>query len=163
MIQIRSLKTLFTIALLFSVCSITFAQETVSTTGGELSGSRGTVTYSVGQVTYTTNTGSNGSVAQGVLQPFEISITLGVEVKDISLNLSIYPNPTANYLTLKVKNSEFPMLTYYLFDIQGKVIEKNELTGISTSINMERLSSSTYFLKIIDNQKTIKTFKIIKN
>lgn len=140
-----------------------YAQETVPVTGGELSGSGVTVTYSVGQVTYTTNTGANGSVVQGVLQPFEISITLGVEIKDISLNLSVYPNPTANYLNLKIKNSEFPLLTYYLFDIQGKLIEKNKTAGNKTAINMINLPSGTYFLKIMDTHKVVKTFKIIKN
>lgn len=48
------------------------AQESVNATGGNASGSGGSASYSVGQVVYTTNTGTNGTVAQGVQQPFEI-------------------------------------------------------------------------------------------
>ncbi|MGC8754863.1 MAG: hypothetical protein ACP5QJ_07625, partial [Thermosulfidibacteraceae bacterium] len=55
------------------------AQESVNATGGNASGNGGTVAYSVGQVVYTTNTGTNGSVAQGVQQPFEISVVSGIE------------------------------------------------------------------------------------
>jgi hypothetical protein len=42
--------------------------------GGEATGSGGSVSYSVGQVVYTTNTGINGSVAQGVQQPYEFQM-----------------------------------------------------------------------------------------
>ncbi len=50
------------------------AQTSVNATGGNASGSGGSASYSVGQVVYTTHTGTNGSVAQGVQQPFEISV-----------------------------------------------------------------------------------------
>ncbi len=40
------------------------AQESVNATGGNASGSGGSASYSVGQVVYTTNTGTNGSVTQ---------------------------------------------------------------------------------------------------
>ena len=45
------------------------AQESVNATGGDASGSGGSVSYSVGQITYQTHTGINGSVAEGVQQP----------------------------------------------------------------------------------------------
>ena len=44
------------------------AQQATTATGGNASGSGGTVAYSVGQIVYTTNTGSTGSVAQGMQQ-----------------------------------------------------------------------------------------------
>lgn len=65
-----------TVALLLLGFGITTAQaqQATTATGGNASGSGGPVAYSVGQVVYTTNTSSNGSVAQGVQQPYEISI-----------------------------------------------------------------------------------------
>jgi hypothetical protein len=44
------------------------AQETPAATGGEATVSGGTVSYSVGQVVYTSAKGRNGSAAQGVQQ-----------------------------------------------------------------------------------------------
>lgn len=46
------------------------AQQAVVTTGGSLSGVGGNASFSVGQVVYTTISGSNGSAAQGVQQNF---------------------------------------------------------------------------------------------
>ncbi|MEJ5266144.1 MAG: hypothetical protein WHT29_12590, partial [Bacteroidales bacterium] len=82
------------------------AQESVNATGGNAFGSGGSVSYSVGQVVYTTNSGTNGSVAQGVQQPYEISVVTGLEeAKGINLSVSAYPNPTTDYLTLRIDAS----------------------------------------------------------
>ena len=142
------------------------AQETVTTTGGEASGMGGSSSYTVGQVVYTTNTGINGSVAQGVQQPYEIYVTTGVNQTAINLEMIVYPNPTTNYISLKVDASTSlnnQNLSYQLFDMQGKVIENKKVTADNTIIKMEALPKATYFLKVTDNTKTVKTFKVIKN
>ncbi|MGD0341661.1 MAG: hypothetical protein ABSA76_08155, partial [Bacteroidales bacterium] len=60
------------------------AQSTITTSGGNASGSGGSASYTIGQVVYSTITGTNGSSAQGVQQPYEISIITGIaEAKDI--------------------------------------------------------------------------------
>ena len=79
---------------------MTQAQESANSSGGDASGKGGSVAYSVGQVVYTTNTGSKGTVAQGVQEPYEISIVLGIDNLTINLELTAYPNPTTSYLTL---------------------------------------------------------------
>ncbi|MEA2042102.1 MAG: T9SS type A sorting domain-containing protein [Bacteroidota bacterium] len=140
------------------------AQESINATGRDASGSGGSVSYSIGQVVYTTNTGTNGSVAQGVQQPYEISVVIGIEqAKGINLELSVYPNPTIEYLTLKVENYNNKNLSYQLFDVNGKLIENKKLANNETKINMINFVPANYLLKIIDNQKEVKTFKIIKN
>jgi hypothetical protein len=96
------------------------AQQVTTATGGDASGSGGTVAYSVGQIVYTTNTGTNGSVAQGVQQSYIISIVLGIEDNSIKLELTAYPNPTTNFLTLNVGNAELSTLRFQLYDIEEK-------------------------------------------
>ena len=66
-------KTITSIAFLLLGLGGLQAQESPTATVGEATGTGGTASYSVGQVVYTTTTGTNGSVAQGVQQPFEIS------------------------------------------------------------------------------------------
>jgi hypothetical protein len=140
------------------------AQNSISASGGNASGSGGTVSYSIGQVVYTTNTSiTSGSVAQGVQQPFEISIITGIEqAKDITLVCSVYPNPASGILTLKVENYDNENLLYKLFDANGKLLESKKVSGNETIISMENIIPSVYFLKVTDNQKEIKIFKIIK-
>ncbi len=141
------------------------AQTSVNATGGNASGSGGSASYSVGQLAYTTNTGTNGSVSEGVQQPFEISVETGIEeAKDIFLNVSAYPNPTTDYLELKVENLQLSELSYKLYDISGKVYQNKEIGNSITKIEMQNLPQGIYFIKVIDTKnKEFKTFKIIKN
>lgn len=140
------------------------AQETIAVTGGNASGSGGSVSYSYGQVVYTTNTGTNGSVAQGVQQPYEISLASGIEEeKDIVLKCSTFPNPTTDYIQLKFENEKLNDVSYQLFNLNGKLLENKKIESNETSISMSNLVSATYFLKVMQGKKEIKIFKIIKN
>ena len=139
------------------------AQESPTASGGEATGAGGTVSYSVGQVVYTTNTGANGSIAQGVQQPYEISTVTSVNEASIDLELNVYPNPTTNYLTLKVEEVDLSKLNFQLYDMQGKLIESRAIITNATRVEMLKLPTSTYFLKVTEDNQVIKTFRIIKN
>jgi hypothetical protein len=140
------------------------AQECVNATGGNASGSGGSASYSVGQVVYTTHTGTSGSVAEGVQQPYEISVVTAIEeAKGINLSVSAYPNPTTDYLTLEVKEFDLSNLSFQLYDMNGKLLLNEKITGNQTSIVMSNLVPATYFVKVIQGSKEVKTFKIIKN
>ena len=140
------------------------AQTSVNATGTNASGSGGSVSYSVGQVVYTNNTGTNGSVAQGVQQAFEISVVTGLEqAKGINLSVSAYPNPTTDYLTLSIGEFDISNLSYQLYDMNGKLLQNEKITGNQTSIAMGNLVPANYFVKVIQGNKEVKTFKIIKN
>jgi hypothetical protein len=140
------------------------AQEAIPASGGNNSGSGGSVTYTVGQVLYITNIAADGSVAHGVQQPYEISVVSGLEEKrGIDLIFSAYPNPAVDFLILKVENYNNNKLSYELYDLSGKILENGKITGNKTSISFGNLNSEIYFLKLIENNKEIKVFKIIKN
>ncbi len=151
------------IVMLFVVLTGINAQEAVVTTGGDASSTTGSVSYSMGQVVYSTSTGADGSVAQGVQQPYEISVVTALpETESIKLNFSVYPNPTTDFLTLRVTGYEGNNLSYHLFDSNGKLIMIKEVAGDEAKINMQLLNPSIYFLKVIDDNKEVKTFKVIK-
>jgi len=141
------------------------AQQTVTTTGGNASGGGGSVSYTVGQVAYTTITdATNGSIAQGVQQPYEISVVTALEeAKNISLEFSVYPNPATDYLILKINGSVETPCMASLHNINGTILQTIKVETNETTIPMQGYSSGTYFLKITRANKEIKTFKIIKN
>jgi len=140
------------------------AQESVNATGNNASGSGGSASYSVGQIVYTTNTGTNGSVAQGIQQPYEISVVTGLEeAKGINLSVSAYPNPTTDFLELKVESEKLKNLSFQLYNMNGKLLQSAKITGSQTSIVMSNLVPATYFVKVTEGNKEVKTFKIIKN
>jgi len=142
------------------------AQESINTTGGNTSGNGGSVSYSVGQVVYTTTKNANGMVARGVQQPFEILIITGIEeAKGINLSCSVYPNPTTDYLTLKIDASasiRIQNLSYQLFDMNGRLLRSGKLESHETQIAMINLVPETYLLQVFDQNKIVKLFKIIK-
>ena len=140
------------------------AQQSTNTSGGNATGTGGTVSYSVGQMNYTTNTGTGGSACQGVQQPYEIfAITNVDEAKDLNINLSAFPNPTFDFLTLKIESESTKNLSYLLLDINGKLLASQKLDGAETKIAMNNYAAATYFIQITENNNTLKTFKIIKN
>jgi hypothetical protein len=139
------------------------AQQAFPTSGSNLSGTGGSVSYSVGQVVASFFSGSNGSVIQGVQQPYEISVVTGEKEADgIILDFRLYPNPASDMIMLKVANYPIDNLKYNLYDINGTLVGNGKVDSEQTSIPLARLPVSTYMLKLIDNQKQIKIFKIIK-
>lgn len=156
-------KAIIFISMIYG-CSLCTAQQSVSATGGEATGSGGSVSYTVGQVAYTTYTESEGTISQGVQQPYEIfDIGSSADEYGISLELSVYPNPASNFLMLIVKDIRPGNLTYQLFDANGKLLENKEIVDAETTILMDELSPAIYLLKVSDHDKEVKTFKIIKN
>ncbi len=139
------------------------AQQATTATGGDATGSGGSVAYSVGQIVYTTHTGTTGSIAQGVQQPYEISVVLGIENSLIDLDISAFPNPTTHNLTLSIGNDISEILHFQLCDLSGKIIERRKISNRTETINMENLTTATYFLKVSNANNEVKLFKIIKN
>lgn len=139
------------------------AQQTVAAAGNEASGAGGTCSYTIGQIAYTSNSGTGGEVNQGVQQPYEIVTTAGIEDQNISLELSAFPNPTSGSMTISVSEHTQGTLSYQLFDFSGKLIEEKEISQNETGVSMDRLAPASYLLKITDNGQLVKEFKIIKN
>lgn len=140
------------------------AQKSVNSTGGNASGSGGSASYSVGQAVYTSNTETGGTVAQGVQQPYEIWVETTIEeAKGINLLVTAYPNPTTDYLTLRIDEFDISDLSYQLYDMQGKLLRNEKITGNQTRIVMSNLAPATYSVKVVQGNKEIKTFKIVKH
>lgn len=140
------------------------AQETVTASGGNAAGSGGTVSFTVGQVACSINTSTSGTIIQGVQQPFEIYIvTSNKESEGICLQMSVYPNPTTDILTLTISDYKLENITYQLFDIKGRLIQNDVISDKETAIQTGNLAPAEYYMKIIDGSKELKVFKIIKN
>lgn len=154
------------LALLYTGLISVQAQDAIPATGGNASGSEGSVSYSIGQVVNITCTGIGGFIAQGVQQPYEISVISGIEeATGINLDCMVFPNPTHDFLILFIENSNnlsLATLSFSIYDISGKLLESNKIEGYETIIPVQNLVPAIYFLKVIDHGKEIKSFKIIK-
>lgn len=142
------------------------SQDTSLSSGGNATGQGGTASYSIGQIVYTTVSGSGGTSNQGVQQPFEISTSSGEEITFIKLSIVVYPNPSSSYLNLQIDKFEeyrFRNLYYQLMNISGREIFAEKILASETSISLVNVMSATYILRVANEGKIIKSFKIIKN
>jgi hypothetical protein len=80
--------------------------------------------------------------------------TLTIENLNLLDGIYIYPNPTAD--KIYISSNEF--LTAEIFNVVGQKI----ITTTNNNIDMTEFVSGTYALRISVNDKTTKTFKIIK-
>ncbi|MCJ7449222.1 MAG: T9SS type A sorting domain-containing protein [Bacteroidales bacterium] len=157
------MKKVIILLVLVISCILINAQETVSVTGGNATGSGGSISYTVGQITYNFLSGTNGTVAQGVQQPYEISVVTAIEnTEGITLEYKVYPNPTRGLINLSIKPFSDENLKFRLYDLNGILLQDKKIESEETEISMESLSSAIYFLKVIKDNKEIKIFKIIK-
>ncbi len=150
-------------AILIFLCFKGLAQQATTSTGGDAFGSGGSVSYSVGQIVYTTNTGLSGSLSQGVQQPYEI-FTVGMKDEmATAISLLVFPNPTTNFLTLQADDLNNKKLSYQVFDVHGRLLESFAILSNQTQINMGSYLAGTYFIHVSCENNIVESFKVIKN
>ena len=142
------------------------AQESIPTGGSNISSTFGSVSYTVGQFVYTTYSGTNGYITQGVQQPYEISLIEGIRnsIKYI-FQCTAFPNPANEFITLEVETPSpvnIQSISYLLYNSKGILIENNKLNANNTILNIGSLNNGIYILKLLQHKKELKTFKIIK-
>lgn len=133
------------------------AQKNVLSSGGDLKSNHGSVTFSIGEVFYTTK-GLSYNITEGLQQSFIINPIY----TSASLHISIYPNPTNDLIFFKVENLNFFDLSYILYDLTGKIIMKGKVIDRKSFISLKELSSQTYILKCFRGTNEQNAFKIIK-
>ncbi len=141
-----------------------FAQQGNLAAGGNASGTGGTASFSIGQIFYSSLSGTTHKMIQGLQQPYEISVISSVEEKaeGIHLSASVFPNPAINNFTLKVENTPLKNLSFELYDSRGQVLLSKKVEAEETPVELSGLASSYYLLRVHDGNKEIKTFKITK-
>lgn len=159
------MRKIYGIILLFVLsATMSFAQNAVTVSGGEANGNSGSVSYSIGQTFYSANVGSNGQVSEGVQQPYEIyDVTEVQSVISGAISLSAFPNPTSDFLTLRIDGDYIDGLSCAMFDISGKEIMQQRITSSQTSLDVQQLPPATYFVRVTKGKNEVKTFKIVKN
>ena len=155
------IKITFHIIPYFFVFALSAQNNTVST-GGDATGSNGSISYSIGQVSYMAVTSGSEIIIEGVQQPY-IESTLGTNlISPINLTAKVYPNPAINHIELNLGDQLLEDLTYLITDKTGKLLLSQNITSSTTKIHLDKFAASTYFLSVMQGPRLLKTFKIIK-
>ena len=80
----------------------------------------------------------------------------------LNTNLSLYPNPANNHITISFNSPLEKAIDFKLIDLQGKEVLQTTLTKQTQKISVDSLSSSSYLAVFkMDNHRFIK--KLIIN
>jgi hypothetical protein len=152
-------QKLFILGLISSVYG--FSQQATVSGGGDAAGSGGTVSYSIGQAAYATNSSASGTETQGVQQPFEIFVVSGLTELYPSISATLFPNPAQTSVILSMDGSR-ENAVFQLTDIGGKLIRSGNIIAKETSIDIQGLAEACYHLNVLVSKEVVKTFKLIK-
>jgi len=136
--------------------------SSINVTGGDISSEEGSISYSIGQVFYSSYNGEKNYVTEGIQQPLIITITPLDEKGEESFKLAAYPNPVTNYFTIEASSYTNRSLSYHLMDLNGRLIMEDRIGKSAAKVDISSLSVAMYLLLIKDNGQHIKTIKILK-
>jgi len=70
---------------------------------------------------------------------------------DFKLGISVYPNPTKDFVTIKLKQQEFQELCYSIYNFKGQIIMKKDVAYSDfIRIDFSNFNSGFYLLKLTD-------------
>ena len=123
-------KTLCVFVLLLSINGSLSAQHAVSASGSDISGTGGSISYTVGQVAFEFYDAATGSAALGVQQPYEIYVYPGIAGNPVVTPfVKVFPNPVHSHLTIVLDEANDNKVLAVLYDITWKILEQVTITG----------------------------------
>jgi hypothetical protein len=110
-----------------------------------------------------TNVVRFGSWGSGIID-FSIEPILGIQENSLANEITIYPNPSSDFVNVKLNTSETVKVIVDIFGINGQKI--NSVThifrnNIPLRINTEMLLSGMYLVRLTNSQQQVKTGKLI--
>lgn len=128
-----------------------------------------TVTINAGVVTVKDNTanrdGTDILTNIEILQFTDQSVqTSTLSIDDVTLlnALLMYPNPSLDKVTFKIKNIDFNAISISIFDANGRKVAQKKSTQTVIEINTKSITPGIYFVKIQrDNNNAIATKKLV--
>jgi len=132
----------------------------ITSAGAALMNENGAIYLSLGEPMNTEIEGTDIMISQGFLNVTIAASSLSSE--DLLTEVvKAYPNPTTTELTLELPemSGEYE---YWLTDFTGRLITKTPITEWSTDVDLSQMQPGTYFLKVIKENKSSKTVKIVK-
>ncbi len=103
---------------------------------------------------------TDGSIFSEWSETWSFTTEINISVDNINTNeIIIYPNPASDFITIDYDSNR--MLNFQIYNMQGKLIILQH--NNKRIINISKLKSGTYFIKIKENNEILETEIFIKN
>lgn len=137
------------------------AQQVISSSGNALKNSAGSLSFTLGELVIDTKNAGATTITQGFHQT-KLTITAINVLREQKISISAFPNPTNDFVNLKIEKGEIRDIGFTLFDLHGKVLSNQKIESTNTEVSFSGYNSGNYLLKVIQKGKEIQTFKIVK-
>ena len=77
-----------------------------------------------------------------------------------TVNVSVFPNPCYQSATILIKDYMSPLLTFQLFDINGKILDQKIMVNGQTQVERKEWPPGIYFFNIMDHGEIISAGKL---
>lgn len=159
-------RTRHFMVILFLMSCFTYAQDisrqTISSQGSYDSNKIMSLEWTLGDAFVETITTKNRIFTQGFNQSFLLRREDTLEEKT---NLIVFPNPVNSSLNIVLHPSYGDQIKMILHDVNGRFIKESNqrVTGLNSKLDVSRLQSGIYILKIYNEDSTlVDTHKIVK-
>ena len=146
--------------LIFTALNSLYAQsfELIGSSGDSFANEVYQLDWSIGEVAIETYSSEQNILTQGLHQ--NTYTVLAVGNNNVKIDMSVYPNPATDMISIEVKN----LGTYQLIlsDINGKELINKQISANHALLDLSTFRRSAYFLLIKQQNKLLKTYKIIK-
>ena len=157
------MKTFLLISIIVLSGITSAAQQVVASSGNTASAGGYTLAWTLGEPVIETFTGSNNILTQGVHQT-NLFVTNLQDFNLPGLQVTVYPNPTGDFLTIEITSQETEIFHYALSDITGRRILLKKMLTLSEKTDMSSYVSGIYLLQVLNSRfEHVKVCKIIKN
>jgi len=159
------MKRLFFFVIGIIMTNLAFSQtaspELVSSAGDSFNNTSYQLDWSIGECITATHSAGSYVITQGFHQ--NSYVVTSVEDLRTDISISVYPNPTTDFISLKIESSKVEDMQYTITDFSGRVLQTDNFTDDIEQINFSNYAAGTYFISVTENNQLIKSFKIIKN
>lgn len=89
-----------------------------------------------------------------------VSISTGIKENQSQMNISVYPNPAGDFITVKT-NSGFQSSPYFITDLAGRQVLSGKLNSEENFIEISKFEKGIYLFQVAGQRR--RSFKVIKN
>ena len=136
-------------------------EQVISVGGADSTRGNIQLSWTIGEPIIETGAAPTAALTQGFHQT-NITVTDAGDSQSSNKLFSVFPIPTGNKITINNSGDVTARTNYSLVDPAGRVVLSGKFDSKSIDVDCSELSSGAYFLKLEQNDKTINTFKIVK-
>lgn len=134
---------------------VTLAPSVISSGGGYAEGDNIIISWTLGELAVTTLTGGNMILTQGFQQP--IGIGVGISSNEVTWNVSVYPNPVGDELTICFDIDKPGNFLVEIQDVTGRLMNQVQHKQVNPGdiilLNTSTYNSGIYFLKVFTQDR----------